>query len=773
MSTKHTCHLALVLMLAFGASGCLEDNPAYLGPAGLRDAARDVAADGKKDGAVSPDVAGLDPDGKVDGIADGSSDGKRDSDGRAEVADVAADLGDGPDTYFADARDAQATDEPSRKDLGGDSLSKDAPDAVADAADVSISEVRADGLPGLDGSAEAGGSPLDGGVDAGEQCPESAVVSCVTPGNPLVGACKAGVRTCSAGAWTDCSDVRPVAETCNGIDDDCNGMVDEGCTEGCIVVCQSCSAVIVDASVGVPYATIEAAISAARGAGAARSRICVASTSCAESTVYESSGPLHVSDGLSIQGNYAMTAAGLVYCGATSQPNTAIKFTGQQQGVVFDETVVGGAELSGFIIQRASETIAVPTSTPVSGAATVAGVVVNGGKNVFLSRIFMTDEPTGTSTAGISITAGGQATVVGSAISGGQGQTSAIGVDVSGGSVELRNNCDTFVGGHCATSCSESTAVLGIRGRTSKSDAAGSSSAVSVSNSSGAASNLVGNTICGGYSNLAGMAAGARVAAVRCDGAGCATVSGNAIAGGTDQEAVGLAISTGSPRVEGNRIEGGCGSRMTTAVLLDGSSASLKNNLIWGGRCAGSGTGASQSSFLGVHIVSSTTTSDPDVHSNDIEPLGVASTETPCQSVGVLVERSAGNASGGSLRNNIIASGICNQRFAIEEASNAKLLVMENNDLYGPDGAVASADPVVLYRRDGLDFTTASAVNSGVSGAKANLSVDPQYTSASDLHLQSGSACLDRGTADGAPSSDYDMVPRPRGAGYDIGAYEK
>ena len=41
-----------------------------------------------------------------------------------------------------------------------------------------------------------------------------------------------------------------------------------------------------------------------------------------------------------------------------------------------------------------------------------------------------------------------------------------------------------------------------------------------------------------------------------------------------------------------------------------------------------------------------------------------------------------------------------------------------------------------------------------------------------DLHLVTGSACIDAGTSNNASTEDYDGNPRPQGAGYDIGAYE-
>ena len=54
---------------------------------------------------------------------------------------------------------------------------------------------------------------------------------------PCTGVCGAGMQTCVAGAWSACDGAEPSDEVCNGVDDDCDGEVDEDLVRSCDAAC--------------------------------------------------------------------------------------------------------------------------------------------------------------------------------------------------------------------------------------------------------------------------------------------------------------------------------------------------------------------------------------------------------------------------------------------------------------------------------------------------------------------------------------------------------
>jgi len=66
----------------------------------------------------------------------------------------------------------------------------------------------------------------DEAIDEGCACTDGDTQSCGSD----VGECTAGTQTCASGAWGTCvGEVTAVAESCNGRDDNCDGVTDEAC----------------------------------------------------------------------------------------------------------------------------------------------------------------------------------------------------------------------------------------------------------------------------------------------------------------------------------------------------------------------------------------------------------------------------------------------------------------------------------------------------------------------------------------------------------------
>ncbi|MFZ5563722.1 MAG: choice-of-anchor Q domain-containing protein, partial [Thermodesulfobacteriota bacterium] len=110
-----------------------------------------------------------------------------------------------------------------------------------------------------------------------------------------------------------------------------------------------------------------------------------------------------------------------------------------------------------------------------------------------------------------------------------------------------------------------------------------------------------------------------------------------------------------------------------------------------------------------------------------------------------------------TLKNNIIAENDGHAIFADDTSSTD--MVTHNNLWNNSQG-----DYINVNSGDDIDIVDTNG----------NISVDPLFAGGDpfDYHLTQDSPCIDAGTSEGAPDSDFEGDARPSGAGFDIGADE-
>jgi hypothetical protein len=92
-----------------------------------------------------------------------------------------------------------------------------------------VNNVASDAEVGHD--SDGGHDPEHFGKDTGSVSNDAGVAGCLNgETRACTSQCGSGQQSCIGGVWGACSAAQPAAEICNGIDDDCNGTVDDGAT---------------------------------------------------------------------------------------------------------------------------------------------------------------------------------------------------------------------------------------------------------------------------------------------------------------------------------------------------------------------------------------------------------------------------------------------------------------------------------------------------------------------------------------------------------------
>ena len=125
----------------------------------------------------------------------------------------------------------------------------------------------------------------------------------------------------------------------------------------------------------------------------------------------------------------------------------------------------------------------------------------------------------------------------------------------------------------------------------------------------------------------------------------------------------------------------------------------------------------------------------------------------------------------GPADNNLFANCVFDKATYLFESSR------ENHDNQMINCIVKDVDNLVLGSETlNFGYTYSDFNNNGFAmpAGTGNIASNPQFVDEAngDFHLQAGSPCIDAGTANNAPSEDYEGTSRPQGAGFEIGAYE-
>jgi hypothetical protein len=538
------------------------------------------------------------------------------------------------------------------------------------------------------------------------------------------------------GTSPDCNDANPAVhpgapEVCgDGLDNDCNGVVDGGCAVAGRYVSAVIGSDLNPGTAQAPFKTIAKGIAAAVALGGAQAVL-----------VAEGNYPEKVTlvEGISLVGGHHCTMQACTWARDPLLYDTVI-VDQDFEGVLAPSTITRNTRLDGFRVVGVG---GAPTTAPGTAALTLKG----GTPVIMGSRILGGDVTGGTvglnRSIGIAILAAAPGTpgalIYGNDIRGGAStaSTSAILIDTTytsfGSTAPAVIVTNTIRGGN-GLDTDGITALASGPGTL----IAGNDVLVGTASPGGAAWGITVSTF---YVNTTATIDANRI---NVDQANAGACSGTVLCGGIHNLSA-TAIIT-------NNVVFGVKARMSRAVLLEQISS-----------VPGGPAGA---------VV---------LNANYLDGGGEGLTAFPSTSAAVEVRNSCPYCGTiaflGKSRNNVLLGGQNQSRYGVYESEVFGLqnhpAALENNDF---TFAAAAGRTDVVYHLWNFpvanDITTVAGVNQLIFfPASANFSADPQVDAT--FHLLAGSPCINAGTSTEAPTADMDGEPRPQGGAFDVGSDER
>jgi len=264
-----------------------------------------------------------------------------------------------------------------------------------------------------------------------------------------IGACATTIPACTSGAVSACIPAAPSAEPdgCDGVDTDCDGAVDEDCSACWHVAPDGNDSVAIANDGTTAFASVQGALDFADTHRDVATRVCVASgPDCGATATF--AGPtgsdLTMHDGLELLGGYESTA-----WKRCATPSTTLA-PQTNRGLVFPASVTTQTVVDGFSILRLAD------------ATATTAVTVDGARGALLSNVTIPNGPDSLRSYAVNVINGARATVFRSRIEAGTADTfgaELVGVRAVGAEVLLEDNCATPpdpVSGRCTSDCSAS-----------------------------------------------------------------------------------------------------------------------------------------------------------------------------------------------------------------------------------------------------------------------------------------------------------------------------